>query len=892
MQKKNMLLIDGSSFIFRAFYALPHLKTSYGFPTGAIRGTFNMINNLQKKYNFQHCVCVFDSKGKTCRHEIFPDYKANRRSVPEELSLQFDSIYSIIKAMGIPVISKLGIEADDIIGTIALNSKKKDFKVIIATGDKDFAQLVDEDIVIINTMLDEMLDIEGVNKKFGVYPSQIVDYLTLVGDKADNIPGVYGCGEKTASKWLKEFKNIENLLTNVEQLKGVIAENLKKSLDWIHLSKQLVTINTKIKLDELDLNDTDNFICSPQNNKQLVDYFKKFEFNSLLSKLDNVNIHQEDLLTDTKEYEYVKIIDLNHFKDFISYVQELKETISIVFILNEYIRIDSFKILAIGIKDQVFIFEEIDLIMISDYDNLIDQLKRLLLSDNPKILLNFKETLKILDRFNLDISNVVGDLILSHYIKNSKFNHSLSSIYNEYLNLTIIDIPDLFTYNKNSQWVKSNKNQIIQNTLIIIQNIIKIEKLITDSLTSNELKIYRELELPLSRVLFDIEKTGFKINKIEFKELQIELELLLKSIEDKIFGLTKFLFNINSPKQLQSVLFDDLKLPTASIKKNKNGFSTDEDSLLILKNQGFLIAEYLLEYRNLNKLLNTYITKIPLLADSDSRVHTTFEQTVVASGRLSSKDPNLQNIPIKNALSRRIRQCFIAKSGHKLVALDYSQIELRILAHYSKDQNLIQAFNNGLDIHLLTASSIFSKEISEISDQERQFAKMINFSIIYGKTVFGLSQELSIDRTTAKKYIDSYFANYPKIQLYFDNIKDSAHSNKFVETILGRRVYLDSIDSKNRFIREMEERVAINSPMQGTSADIIKVAMVNIYEYLNKNNFKTKIVLQVHDELIFESPNEEVELILPEIINIMENSIKLIVQMKVNFKIGENWSEI
>lgn len=899
----TLLLIDGSSFVFRAYHAMPNLTSPTGATTGATYGMINMIKQLQKKYPTAHWGCVFDTKGETFRDRLHAEYKAHRIATPQDLLDQLPDIYTIIEALGIPVIMQNGIEADDIIGTLAIQAKKAKHKVLIATGDKDFAQLVDDNITLINTMNNEVLDYAGVVNKFGVKPEQIIDYLALVGDKVDNIPGVDKCGPKTAAKWLQQYGNLENIIANREQLTGVVGENLRQAVNWLATAKTLVTIVSDLDLSHILPHGPDSLICKPANEKVLRECYTKLGFRTWLRQLNA----PEDAIVATStplvplaisSKPQVIITTPQQLTKLIHSITSAKETIALLAIADDYQEPQFLRFIVISTPTTIYIInnnlaEDNDLfsskaIPISYSQPLI----QLFSSQIAKVIPNYKETLQLFTKLNLPLNNVVGDITLAHYIKDSKQNHSLSTIYKEYLNLEIIDLPTLNSkINKNSLWLSKDMAAIIANCSSIVGQALSLEQQIRQCLDPAELKLYQEVELPLAQILVKIETNGIKLDIAQFKILEQELSSRLFELENKIYAQAQCVFNINSSKQLQDVLFNQLKLPTLGIKTNTTGHSTDEDSLKLLEDQGIAIATELLEYRTLSKLLNTYVAKLPKLIDSQDKVHTTFEQALVASGRLSSKEPNLQNIPVRNEWGRRIRQCFIADPEHVLVCADYSQIELRILAHLSADENLIHAFNTNQDIHSATASEIFHKPIDQVTKDERRYAKIINFSLLYGKTVFGLAQELKIDRATAKVYIDTYFAKYPKIKHCLDNIKETARSYGFVSTIFGRRIYLPNINTSNKVVREAEERLALNAPMQGTSADIIKIAMLNIDKWLTTHKLKSQIILQVHDELILQVPLNEVTLITANLARLMTEEIKLAVKLAVDVKTAANWDE-
>lgn len=925
---KTFLLIDGSSFIFRAYHAMPELTSPDGKPTGATYGIVNMLKQLQKKYPTQHFVCIFDTKGETFRDQIHPEYKANRAETPDTLIPQFEDIYHIIDALGIPVIKQTGIEADDIIGTLAIQAKQAGYKVIIATGDKDFTQLVDDHIILVNTMNNETLDSMGVVSKFGVPPTQMIDYLSLVGDKADNIPGVDKCGPKTAVKWLTQYGSIENMFIHQNELTGVVGENFRKAAEgWLATAKTLVTIHTGIDVSEFVPNGFDHLKLGTPNITALKEIYSKLGFNTWFKQLENNN-HEEvannrnplntkktndsdEIVRITPQQPIItklvpqktKLVTLKNETELSNVIHQITKDNNIIglsVIPDNFDKPTRLRYVTFNVLDTSYflvipeVANSYDLFGsndsgTSDYTTI---LRILFQSNNPKTLVNYKDSLHVLSLLGFQLNNVTGDLTLAHYIQNSRARHNLSTIYQELMDLVVTDIPNSNNkLTKDSIWLTNNLEAITRTLELVTSNCIMLEQHIVKQLSSLELKLYQDVEMVLVPVLVKMENDGIKLDIPAFKLLDNELNTQLKILENQIYLDANCVFNISSPKQLQDVLFGQLKLPTTGLKKNVNGYSTDEDTLKVLEGSGITLATKLLEYRNLSKLLNTYVNKLPLLVDSEHKVHTTYEQAIVASGRLSSKDPNLQNIPVKNTWGKLIRRAFIADNGHKLICADYSQIELRILAHLSQDTRLIEAFNNNEDIHTITASEIFHKNFADITKDERRYAKTINFSLIYGKTAFGLAQELGIDRSTAKLYIDTYFAKYPKVLSCLESIKAQARCDGYVQTILGRRVYLPNINAKNKIIRDSEERLALNAPMQGTSADIIKIAMNNIDTWLIQNKLRTKIILQIHDELILQAPDDEVELVTTNLEGLMANGTKLAVKLAVDIKVADNWDE-
>ena len=935
----TILLIDGSSFIFRAFYAVKNLSAPNGMPTNAIYGIVNMLKQMQKKYTTRNWVCVFDAKGKTFRDEIYPEYKANRRETPDELKVQFPYIHELIADLGIPVIIQDGVEADDVIATIAKKYAALDYQILIATGDKDFAQIVDDKIILVNTMTNEILDHHGVIDKFGVRPDQIIDYLSLIGDSVDNVPGVHKCGPKTAQKWLTEFDSIANLIINQDKLSGVVGENFRQAVEWLPTAQKLITIDCQVNIDSYDIHTLENLQLGAANWSKLAEVYRELNFRTWLKEAegqlatiapqspvnDSEPTHKYDINQKTEQdidlFSNSENIDrptnnitLALHNKHIAKISTVTELQSIVNLLIAESQNTSFNIylddnnnnnsqlcaVAISNATTIYLIELTnastqELLFADDSET---QQKLLILakywqSELPKICFDYKKQLYILAQHNIRLSNISGDLQLASYIQNSLQKHDLAAIINRGAQHT--NCQDYAEFlGKGAKRINFSSLDETKKQEFIIANsqyMLEIHQMILSKLTQEEEKLYLEIELPLANLLFQLEKVGMKIDIQRLKLLSQEMHSKLRQLEDSIQLQAKCVFNVNSPKQLQDILFNQLKLPTTGIKKNTSGYSTDEESLSILAASGFSIADELLEYRYLNKLLNTYIDRLPEYADTQQLVHTSLEQTIVTSGRLSSKDPNLQNIPVRSDYGQAIRECFIAPVGCQLICADYSQIELRILAHISQDKNLIAAFNSGADIHLATASQIFDKPIEEITKDERRYAKSINFGLIYGKSVFGLAKELKIERAAAKLYIDNYFAQYPLVSNFMENIKKFAHRDGYVETIYGRKIYLANINSGNNILRQAEERLALNAPMQGSAADIIKIAMLNVNQWLAQENLQTKMILQVHDELIFQVPNNEVDIVIANLSRLMSEKTQLAVPLEIEVKAAANWGK-
>lgn len=908
----TILLIDGSSFIFRAFYAVKNLSSPSGIPTNATYGIINMLKQMEKKYATAHWVCVFDAKGKTFRDDIYPEYKATRRETPPELVVQIPYIHDIIEKLGIPVIVEDGVEADDVIATIAKKYANQGFSILIATGDKDFAQVVDDKITLVNTMIGEILDVAGVEAKFGVRPDQIIDYLSLIGDTVDNVPGVHKCGPKTAQKWLNEFGSIDALIANQDKLTGAVGDNFRHAIDWLPTAKRLITIDDRVDVKHVDINNLANLTRKEPRHHELAPIFRELNFRTWLkeSELALTNNLKSELLgnmtDDLSSKQEAKSKTLHVFNkpdDISELIQKIinsNKLTSYSLITSDYTDILS-QLMAMVITDDenVYLIElatesnQNNELFLSDSTDFSSLILPYFLANCPKICINLKNNLKTLSRYLDAINGIEGDIALASYIRESQQNQSLPAIFERHGSAQgSVDGFEIVCGKgaKRLLWHELDSTQKEHLARSLNGELLSAYSAIIQEMDSKELNLYKNIELPLSIVLDKIEKAGMKIDLTAFQLLKGELQQKIRLLEESVFQEAGCVFNLNSPKQLQDVLFNQLKLPSDGIKSNTTGYSTDEESLSILADQGIGIANLILEFRTLSKLLNTYVDKLPQAADNQERLHTTLEQTVVASGRLSSKDPNLQNIPVRTEYGQKIRKCFIAEAGHQLVCADYSQIELRILAHISNDANLIDAFNKRYDIHLATASQIFHKPQEEVTRDERSYAKSINFGLIYGKSVFGLAKELKIERSAAKLYIDNYFAKYPQVKDFMDRIKKDAHRDGYVSTIYGRKIYLANINSSNKILSQAEERLALNAPMQGSAADIIKIAMLNVDKWLQDKKLKSKMIMQVHDELILQVPDNEVSIVLENLANLMTEGISLNVPLEVDVKAAGNWS--
>jgi len=883
---KKFILVDGQGLLYRAFYALPQLTTTYGQVINAVYGFTMILIKLLEEEKPEYITITFDTPVPTFRHKEFKEYKAHRKKMPDELVSQIPLIKEIINDYNIAICSKEGYEADDVIGTLAKEAEKRNCDTIIVTGDKDAFQLTSPHTKIMTTIKGvtevKIYDEEDIRKKYGVGPEKIVDVLALKGDASDNIPGVPGIGEKTALALIKEFGSLENILNNPDKIsKKSLREQIKKYEDQINMSKKLATIVREVPMEY----DFDSFKVKLPNYEELWKIFKKLEFKNLLKKIASKINHEKTKLKfnlidieEKLEGLTTKIIERKYFSFYL--VTSSDNTIS-----------SNILGIALSFKDNENYY--IPLFSLNLLENSKCLSLELVLSklrpcfENKgisKISHHLKFNFVLLRRHKIELEGNNFDTMIAAYLLNpSSENYNLRNLLWEYLK-----------YFKNED--KEIKKMAIMSTSIKdacenAQNILKLKDVLEEKMEEKKLiSLFKKIEMPLVKVLGEMEINGIKVNVDFLKKASRQLDSRLGELKKTIYNLSGTEFNINSPKQLSVVLFERLKLPV--IKKTKTGYSTNAEVLNILAPQHKVVS-FILEYRELDKLKNTYIDKLPLLVNVKTRrIHTSFHQTVTSTGRLSSSEPNLQNIPVRTEMGREIRKAFITEEGLVLLSADYSQIELRILAHLSQDESLLNAFKNDEDIHTHTASEIFGIDQNIISKQMRRMAKVINFGIIYGMSSYGLARNLGIGREEAEKYINNYFYRYQGVKKYIEREKEEARKKGYVITLLNRRRYLEGINSKDKNIREFNERIAINAPIQGSAADLIKLAMIKINESFKRERFTSRLLLQIHDELIFEIYQSELEKAKDIIKDIMEHSLKLSVPIKVNLKTGSNWAEL
>ncbi len=923
---KTLVLIDGSSFLYRAFHGLPPLSNSKGEPTGAIFGVANMLRKLLADYANAHIGLVFDAPGKTFRDDMFEHYKAHRPPMPDDLRAQIEPLHELVKAMGFPVLMVQGVEADDVIGTLAIKGEEQGFDVVISTGDKDMAQLVNDKITLENTMTNTRMDAAGVVEKFGVPPDRIIDYLALVGDTSDNIPGVPKCGPKTAVKWLTEFGSLEALMGRAGEVGGKIGESLRDSLPNIPLSRQLATIKCDV---ELDVTPND-LLPNPPDHAKIAELFKRFEFHAWLKQLGDVSEPVPQPVAAKQDKHYSTVLTEADFKAWLAKLQQAKlfafdtETDSLNYMQAE----------VVGLSFAVSPFEAAYVPLGHNYPGATEQLSREwvleqlrpLLEDanKPKLGQHLKYDANVLLNHGIALTGIAHDTMLESYVFNSTATrHDMDSLAEVYLKEKTIHYEDVA--GKGAKQIPFAQVDIETATRYAAEDAditLRLHGQLWPQLQAipSLAKLYQEIEIPLVPVLSRMERTGVLVDVFMLAGQSGELASRIKEIEKEAHAAAGQPFNLGSPKQIQAILYDKLNLPV--IKKTPTGQPSTDESVLQDLAEMYELPQLILDYRSMSKLKSTYTDKLPEQVDRKSgRVHTSYHQAVAATGRLSSSDPNLQNIPVRTQEGRRIRQAFIAPEGYKLVAADYSQIELRIMAHLSGDQRLLEAFAQGEDIHRATAAEVFNHPLDEVTNDQRRAAKAINFGLIYGMSAFGLAKQLGVAREKAQLYIDLYFLRYPGVKAYMDATREQARQQGYVETLFGRRLYIPDINAKNAQKRQYAERTAINAPMQGTAADIIKKAMIAVDGWIQNSpspltptplpgrergllhpspaygrgdggeGSQIKMIMQVHDELVFEMSDETIETAIPIIRDLMTHAATLEVPLVVDVGVGINWDE-
>jgi DNA polymerase-1 len=901
-----MILVDGSSFLFRAYFALPPLTTAKGQPTGAILGVANMLKSLIQRYDTPYIVVIFDAPGKTFRDDLFEQYKAHRAPTPDDLVAQIKPLHELIKAMGLPLLCESGVEADDVIGTLAVQANNNGYDVVISTGDKDMAQLVNEQITLENTMSNTRLDVAGVEQKFGVRPEQMIDYLALMGDSADNIPGVPSVGPKTAAKWLKQYQTVENLIEHVDEIKGKVGEKLRSHLDDLRLSQQLATIVCDVPLKQSleDLKRTD------ADRPKMRELLTELQFTAWLKQFDNPKpaIQTTEAAPEITEQLPAQVIAVDYQIIFdqaslVIWLERLNnadyfafdtETTSLNYMIAQIVGV-SFSVSAhqaayvplghdyLGAPEQL------------DRNDVLEQLRPLLENDDKaKVGQNLKYDAHVLHNHGIHLRGIKHDTMLESYVLNSvATRHNMDALAQTYLNRNTIHYEDIA--GKGVKQIAFSQVAIEQAGPYAAEDAditLQLHQQLWPQLMQQPelVSVYEKIEMAVLPVLVCMEENGVLVDSTLLHQHSKELEQQILELKKQAHQLADQSFNLASPKQIQEILYGKMELPI--LKKTPKGQPSTAESVLEELAQEYPLPRIILEHRSLSKLKSTYADSLPEQVNPRTgRVHTSYHQAVAATGRLSSSDPNLQNIPIRTEQGRRIRQAFIADSGNQLIAADYSQIELRIMAHLSEDDNLLTAFTEGADIHRATAAEVFSVGLDEVNNDQRRSAKAINFGLIYGMSAFGLAKQLGIARRDAQDYIDLYFARYPGVKRYMDETRQAASEQGYVETLFGRRLYLPEIKSRNAQRRQYAERTAINAPMQGTAADIIKRAMITIDTWISNSEQSIKMIMQVHDELVFEVADADIESSITNIRQHMTNAAQLKVPVVVDIGTGGNWDD-
>ncbi|HEV7815254.1 MAG TPA: DNA polymerase I [Janthinobacterium sp.] len=915
--QKTLLLVDGSSYLYRAFHALPDLRGPGGVPTGAIHGMINMLRRLRVDYPAAYIACVFDAKGKTFRDELYPEYKAQRASMPEDLALQIEPIHEAVRAMGWPILMVDGVEADDVIGTLAVQAAAAGMNTVVSTGDKDLAQLVNSQVTLINTMSNEKLDEAGVLAKFGVPPKRIIDYLSLIGDTVDNVPGVAKVGPKTAVKWLGLYDSLDGVIANAAGIGGAVGDNLRQALDWLPQGRVLITVKTDCDLSKHMLSITESLLAREEDKEVLKDFYARYGFKTWLREIaDNtaaagsavlnspVGNGNGDLFADltgtgAEPLNYETVLTEVQLDQWLARIDAAQLTS----VDTETTSLEPMTAQMVGISLSVQPGAAAYIPMAHRYAGAPEQLPRELvlaklkpwLEDpaKPKVGQNLKYDSHIFANHGVTLRGIVHDTLLQSYVFESHKSHDMDSLALRHLDHKTISFVDVC--GKGAGQICFDQVELQRATDYAAEDAditLRLHRTMIGNVESDPQLdyIYRHIELPTAVVLQKIERNGVLIDAELLAAQSHELGTRIVELEQKAYELAGGPFNLGSPKQIGEIFFGKLQLPV--IKKTPTGApSTDEEVLQKLA-EDYPLPKVLLEYRGLSKLKSTYTDKLPKMVNrATGRVHTNYAQAVAVTGRLASNDPNLQNIPIRTREGRRIREAFVAPPGSVIVSADYSQIELRIMAHISGDENMLRAFADGIDIHRATAAEIFGVAPAEVESEQRRYAKVINFGLIYGMSAFGLASNLGIERGAAQSYIDRYFARFSGVRQYMDDTRLQAKARGYVETVFGRRLWLPEINSPNGPRRQGAERAAINAPMQGTAADLIKLAMIAVQGWLETDGLQTKMIMQVHDELVLEVPDAELELVKARLPELMAGVAELKVPLTAEVGIGENWDE-
>jgi DNA polymerase-1 len=905
LEGKTLLLVDGSSYLYRAYHAMPDLRGPDGGPTGALYGIINMLRRMRKEVTAEYSACVFDAKGKTFRDDWYPDYKANRPSMPEDLARQIEPIHVAVRALGWPLLMLDGVEADDVIGTLSVAAEKCGMNVIVSTGDKDLAQLVTDHVTLINTMTNETLDRAGVLAKFGVPPERIVDYLSLIGDTVDNVPGVEKCGPKTAVKWLAQYETLDGIVAHANEIKGAVGDNLRRALDFLPMARKLVTVDTQCDMTQHVVSIEESLAARPEARDELRDVFARHGFKTWLREVEVAEVVEgpgagEDVaptIDGERHYDTVQTweqfdvwlakIDAAGLTAFDTETTALDPMLAQLVGISLSVESNSAAYIPVGHRGP-------DHPEQLPRDEVLARLKPWLESAaHKKVGQHMKYDEQVLANYGIAMDGIEHDTLLQSYVLESHRTHDMDSLALRHLGIKTIKYEEVA--GKGAGQIGFDEVALEQAAEYAAEDAditLRLHQALYPQVVAEAglKRVYSEIEVPTSRVLRKMERNGVLIDAEKLRLQSNEIAARLIELETEAYVLAEGEFNLGSPKQIGQIFFEKLQLPV--VKKTPSGApSTDEEVLQKLA-EDYPLPKILLEHRGLSKLKSTYTDKLPRMVNAQTgRVHTNYAQAVAVTGRLASNDPNLQNIPVRTAEGRRIREAFIAPPGHKLVSADYSQIELRIMAHISGDASLLRAFAQGEDIHRATAAEIFSVTPLEVSSDQRRVAKVINFGLIYGMSAFGLAANLGITRDAAKLYIDRYFARYPGVANYMEETRASAKAKGYVETVFGRRLWLPEINGGNGPRRQAAERAAINAPMQGTAADLIKLSMIAVQDWLEGSKIGTRMIMQVHDELILEVPDSELSEVRKRLPELMCGVAALKVPLVAEVGAGANWEE-
>ncbi|KVU02589.1 DNA polymerase I [Burkholderia ubonensis] len=909
LEGKTLLLVDGSSYLYRAYHAMPDLRGPGGEPTGALYGIINMLRRMRKEVSAEYSACVFDAKGKTFRDDLYADYKANRPSMPPDLALQVEPIHAAVRALGWPLLMVEGVEADDVIGTLAREAERHGMKVVVSTGDKDLAQLVTDRVTLVNTMTNEILDRDGVTAKFGVPPERIIDYLALIGDTVDNVPGVEKCGPKTAVKWLTQYDSLDGVIEHAGEIKGVVGDNLRRALDFLPLGRKLVTVETARDLAP-HLESIEATLATDGEARELLrDIFARYGFKTWLREIDIALEQSGD--ADAAEGEPAPVVTAGAVREydtiqtwaqFDAWFAKI-DAAALTAFDTETTSLDPMVARLVGLSFSVepgkaaylpVAHRGPDLPEQLPLDDVLARLKPWLESaDRKKVGQHLKYDAQVLANYGIELNGIEHDTLLESYVLESHRTHDMDSLALRHLGVKTIKYEDVA--GKGAKQIGFDEVALAQAAEYAAEDAdvtLQLHHALYPQVAREPglERVYREIEMPVSIVLRKMERTGVLIDDARLQAQSTEIATRLIELEGQAYELAGGEFNLGSPKQIGQIFFEKLQLPI--VKKTPSGApSTDEEVLQKLA-EDYPLPKLLLEHRGLSKLKSTYTDKLPRMVNPETgRVHTNYAQAVAVTGRLASNDPNLQNIPVRTAEGRRIREAFIASPGHQIVSADYSQIELRIMAHISGDASLLRAFSNGEDIHRATAAEVFGVTPLEVTTDQRRIAKVINFGLIYGMSSFGLASNLGITRDAAKLYIDRYFARYPGVAQYMEDTRAIAKEKGYVETVFGRRLWLPEINGGNGPRRQAAERAAINAPMQGTAADLIKLSMIAVDDWLTRDGLASRMIMQVHDELVLEVPEAELPRVREKLPEMMCGVAKLKVPLVAEVGAGANWEE-